>query len=72
MRGKAYAIMNWKDIYAISLSRLNAQEMLMEFAFEHGVDVYNDAIQNGYSHSLAMKWAEETMNEWQIWEFRLV
>ena len=72
MRGKAYAIMNWKDIYAISLSRLNAQEMLMEFAFEHGVTVYNEAIQNGYSHSLAMKWAKEVMNEWQIWEFRLV
>ena len=73
MRGKAYAIMRCKDIQDISLSRLNAQEMLMEAALENGYHAFLYYFNHfGCSLETALEVAQEEMDHWQIWEFNLV
>ena len=73
MRGKAYAIMRYKDIQEISLSQLNAQEMLMEFALE---DAYYTFMYDFNYLALPLEDAIDSSNEvleqWRIWEFDLV
>ena len=72
MRGKAYAIMNWKDVAAISLSRQNAQEILMDMALEAGRHLYNYYSDKGYTHLNSLQMANEEIAHWVIWEFDLV
>ena len=73
MRGKAYAIMRWKDIQDISLSRLNAQEMLMDIALETGYYTflyeYNFL---GIEFKDSMESANAEIDLWRIWQFNLV
>ena len=71
MRGTAYAIMNWKDVAAISLSLNNAQEILTDFALEAGCEVYNSLV-DGYGHNFAMAQALLEMDHWTIRAFSLV
>ena len=71
MRGKAYAIMSGKDVVAISLSRLNAQEICMDYALETSLEVYNGMV-GGYGHEIAIAYALDELDSWQIWEFNLV
>ena len=71
MYGKAYAIMNGKDVVEISLSRQNAQEICMDYALETSLDVYNQML-SGYGHEIAIAYALNELDSWQIWEFNLV
>lgn len=71
MRGKAYAVVNRKDVVEIALSRRNAQEILMDYALEHGHEVYN-WFRTRFEHEDAMREAQFAVNEWQIWEYNLV
>lgn len=71
MRGKAYAIVCCNHIVEISLSLSNAQEILMDYAFEDGAWWYNGYVQD-YGHNKAMREANESMDEWRIWEYNLV
>ena len=70
MRGTAYAIFNHKGLVAISLSRLNAQEMLMEFAFDDSYETYHLFLP--YGHKVAMREAKNALVDWRIKEFDLV
>ncbi len=73
MRGTAYAIMNWEELAEISLSRLNAQEILMDYALEAAYDIfclyYN---YHGCTFEGAMKEANREVDHWQIWTYNLV
>ena len=71
MRGKAYAIVCCNRIVDISLSRNNAQEILMDYAFEDGAWWYGYYVKT-YGHSIALKEANEAIDEWRIWEYDLV
>ena len=72
MRGKAYAIMNWKDIVEISLSLDNAQEILMDYAFDNGLETFNHYLLAGYPEDVARREANFDMAQWRIWIFSLV
>lgn len=73
MRGKAYAIMRYKDIQEISLSRNNAQEILMEFALEDGYYTFMyDFNYLALPLEDAIESANEIIEQWRIWEFNLV
>ena len=73
MRGKAYALMRYKDIQAISLSKNNAQEILTDYALEDG---YYTFIYDFNFLALPLKdsieSANEIMEQWRIWEYNLV
>lgn len=71
MRGKAYAIVCCNRVIDISLSRNNAQEILMDYALEDGAWWYGCYVKN-YGHKTALKEANEAMDEWRIWEYDLV
>ena len=72
MYGKAYAIMNWNYIQEISLSRQNAEEILADYMFENGFEVFNYLLHRGYTPETAYAEAELEMAHWRIWEFDLV
>ena len=73
MRGKAYAIMRGKDIVAISLSLSNAQEILMDYALEFGYyDFIHDLNYCGYDFEDCLADGYEEIEQWHIWEFKLV
>ena len=73
MRGTAYAIMRWKDIQEISLSRSNAQEFLMDTALENGYYTFMyDLNYLGCNFADSMESAKEEIDQWRIWEFNLV
>ncbi len=73
MRGKAYALMRYRDVQAISLSRNNAQEILADYALEDGYYTFMYDL-NFLALPLedAMESANEIMDQWRIWEFDLV
>lgn len=71
MRGKAYAIKFGDQLVAISLSRLNAQEILMDYAFEDGAWIYSLYVDN-YGHNRGLREANETMSKWHISDYDLV
>ena len=73
VRGKAYAIMRYKDVIEISLSRHNAQEILIDYILESGYNTFMYGLNFlGTSFEVAMEAAAEEMAEWRIWEFNLV
>ena len=71
MYGKAYAIVCCNRIVDISLSRNNAQEVLMDYALEDGAWWYSCYVKS-YGHSEALQQANEAIEEWRIWEYDLV
>ena len=71
MRGKAYAIVCGGKVISISLSRNNAQEILMDYAFEDGMWWYSCYVKN-YGHKIALREANNAMADWRIWEYDLV
>ena len=73
MRGKAYAIKNWEDTYAVSFSRLNAQEILMDIALEQAYYIFLLYLNYyGTSFEGAMTEARREADHFQIWEYDLV
>ena len=71
MKGKAYAIVCSGKIVAISLSRLSAQEVLMDYALEDATWWYNYYTKS-YKHDIALREANNSLSEWNIWEYNLV
>ena len=71
MRGKAYAIVCCNKVVAISLSKSNAQEILMDYALEDGAWWYSCYVKD-YGHKKALREANEAVDEWRIWEYDLV
>ena len=73
MRGKAYALMRYRDIQTISLSRSNAQEILTDYALEDGYYTFMyDFNYLALPMEDALASANEIIEQWRIWEFDLV
>ena len=69
---KVYAVYCYKNmIEPLFLSQADAEEMCMAYAFEDGLNTYN---QYGYlfSHKTGMHEAEEAMSEWYVWEYEVI
>jgi hypothetical protein len=69
---KVYAIVNCKSIVEpLFLNLSDAQENLMNYAFESGCSTYNYCIQN-YSTEISMREANIEMDSWRIWEYEVI
>ena len=73
MRGRAYAIMRFNNLVAISLSRQNAEEILADYVLDesyYSFMYYFNVL--GVNIDVAMQEAEDCRREWCIREFDLV
>ena len=72
-QGKAYAVVNWETTVEISLSRVCAQEILMDYALEAGYWAFITCLNcYGDSFEAAMEAAEDEIYRFSIWEYNLV
>lgn len=67
-----YAVMNWKDVYAICETEADAQEMCVDICMEAGYDVFTTFVNYwGNSVESALEEANCEIYHWQVWEFPL-